>query len=106
MGEYCFSFAKERRARGLTNLYRHYSGTGKLLYIGISISAITRLKDHKIHAHWFDQIRRIEITQYPSREGAAMAEQWAIERERPLYNVQGRLTDKQFKKLERIFGSS
>ena len=35
-----------------TCLYRHYDKDDKLLYVGISISAYTRLSQHKINSKW------------------------------------------------------
>lgn len=68
-------------------LYRHYSETGDLLYIGISLNHVQRLTQHQKTASWFEQIQRIEIEKFDSRPEVELAEQAAIKAERPLYNI-------------------
>jgi predicted DNA-binding transcriptional regulator AlpA len=72
---------------GAHHLYRHYDADGTLLYIGISLNAISRLLAHKDYASWFAGIARIEITGYPDRATAALAERIAIGRENPKHNI-------------------
>src|SRR5271169_4147079 len=69
-------------------LYRHYDGSGILLYVGISINALVRHAGHERHAGWWGTVRRIEITPYPNRAEAARAEIQAIREERPRWNQQ------------------
>lgn len=69
-------------------LYRHLDKEGRLLYVGISYRTIERLVGgHKQASHWFDQVARIEIERFPSREEALKAEGRAIENEKPLFNI-------------------
>lgn len=75
-------------AQRRTHLYRHYSADGALLYVGISLSAISRLGQHADHATWFDKISRVEITAFDTRDAALAAEREAIARERPVHNIQ------------------
>jgi len=70
-----------------TNLYRHFDADGKLLYVGISLSAISRLGQHQDHSHWFGSIARVEIVSFPSRADAIAAEREAIKNEKPLHNI-------------------
>lgn len=70
-----------------TALYRHFDATGKLLYIGISLSAVHRLKQHTIDKAWADDIASMTVEQYGSREEALEAERDAIIAEKPLWNV-------------------
>ena len=70
------------------HLYRHYNKEGVLLYVGISLSAINRLGQHKDHAHWFSLISRVEIESFSSRAEVRNAEIAAINKENPLYNLQ------------------
>ena len=70
------------------HLYRHYNKEGVLLYVGISLSAINRLGQHKDHAHWFSLISRVEIESFSSRAEVRNAEISAINKENPLYNLQ------------------
>lgn len=71
-----------------TNLYRHFNGEGQLLYVGISLSAIQRLAQHKEHSDWFESIANVTIEQFDTREEALKAERAAIFHERPLHNIQ------------------
>ena len=73
---------------GTTQLYRHYDCDGRLLYVGISLSAVARLSQHKDSSHWYYQIARIEIETHQTRGEAMAAEALAIAVERPAHNVQ------------------
>jgi hypothetical protein len=68
-------------------LYRHFDKDGKLLYVGISLNTLKRIRDHKSQSTWFDSVVRIEIERYPSREEALIAEERAIVEEKPLLNL-------------------
>lgn len=70
-----------------TALYRHFNSSGDLLYVGISLSWPARTKAHAQGARWFDQVARIEIENFSTREGALEAERQAIKSEKPQYNV-------------------
>ena len=70
-----------------TALYRHFANDGSLLYVGISLSWPSRTKSHASGSRWFDQVARVEIEQFPSREAALEAEREAIKRERPKFNI-------------------
>lgn len=74
---------------GIQVLYRHFNKNGELLYVGISLNSINRLSQHKKNAHWFNDIARIELEQFPTRESALEAEKQAIINEKPLHNVHG-----------------
>ncbi|MFG6084244.1 hypothetical protein ACEUZ9_000493 [Paracoccus litorisediminis] len=70
-----------------TDLYRHFSKDGELLYVGISLPAVARLKQHKSRAPWYSKIDRITIERFPSRADALLAEGRAICTERPVHNI-------------------
>ena len=70
-----------------THLYRHYNSQGKLLYIGVSLSAVARLSQHEMHSHWFTDIARVEVETYGTRKDALEAEAKAIKEERPAFNI-------------------
>ncbi len=72
-----------------TALYRHYDADGTLLYVGIALSPIARLCEHRDGSAWYDRIATVKIARYPSREDALAAESEAIRTERPLHNVVG-----------------
>ena len=71
-----------------TALYRHFDAAGQLLYVGISLSAVGRLAQHKLTAHWFAQLARIEVEWLSSRNEALKAERAAIAAENPAHNKQ------------------
>ena len=70
-----------------TKLYRHFSQTGELLYVGVSLSVMARLSKHMGASGWADQIAKVEIATYPTREAALDAERDAIRVHKPRYNV-------------------
>ena len=70
------------------HLYRHFDKAGVLLYVGVSLSALVRLAAHGTNSVWFDQIARVEISNWATREASLRAERRAIRTENPLYNIQ------------------
>ena len=68
-------------------LYRFYSDTGQLLYVGITMNVTQRFHAHKHTKDWWDQVVGITLQHYPNREDLAAAERRAIEVERPLHNI-------------------
>ena len=69
-------------------LYRHFDGKDRLLYVGVSLNVIKRSIQHRSYTHWYSKIRRMEMKPFKTREEALAAEQEAILRENPLYNLQ------------------
>jgi predicted GIY-YIG superfamily endonuclease len=70
-----------------TQLYRHFDKDGALLYVGISLSAVARLAQHKAASAWFKEITKIDVCEFPSREDALAAERAAIHAEKPKHNI-------------------
>jgi hypothetical protein len=70
-----------------TSLYRHFAEDGTLLYVGISLSWPARTRQHAQTARWFDQVAKVEIEHFPTREAALGAEREAIKREKPQFNI-------------------
>lgn len=70
-----------------TSLYRHFSEEGVLLYVGISLSWPARTKQHAHGSRWFDQVAKVEIERFPTREAALDAERKAIKAEKPKFNI-------------------
>lgn len=70
-----------------TSLYRHFAADGSLLYVGISLSWPQRTRSHARHARWFEEVARVEIEHFPTREAALGAEREAIKSEKPRFNV-------------------
>ena len=58
-----------------------------MLYVGISLSAVHRLGQHKDNAHWYSSISRVDIEQFKTRGEALLAEKEAIQQEFPLHNI-------------------
>lgn len=75
------------------HLYRHFDSNGELLYIGISLSAVQRLSQHKQTAHWFKDIAKVEIEHFSSPETAHAAEVEAIAIEKPKFNIAHQVED-------------
>lgn len=70
-----------------TVLYRHYDKAGKLLYVGISLSAAQRLEQHMRAAGWAGEIAQVTIERFSNRQLALDAERAAICAEQPCWNV-------------------
>jgi len=71
----------------MQQLYRHFNSKDELMYIGISLSTVARLSQHKEHSHWFSDITKVTIEKYETREEVLLAEKQAIQTEKPLYNI-------------------
>jgi hypothetical protein len=84
------AWADRDHAKRRTALYRHYDAKGRLLYVGISLSALARLRQHQERSSWANAITRVTIEWHPSREVARAAEKRAIREERPIHNKQDR----------------
>lgn len=83
---------KQRKSKavldGPTSLYKHYAKGRKLLYVGISLSVLQRLLQHRQDSPWFDEIQTIVIKKYPTRKAAKAAEAALIKRHSPPHNTQ------------------
>lgn len=69
-----------------TELYRHFDRAGNLLYVGVSITTMVRLNQHRCNSRWFKHIATITVEHFPTRKQAFDAERIAIREEKPLYN--------------------
>ena len=76
-----------------TSLYRHFAEDDTLLYVGISLSTVTRLSQHKGDSAWFYDITKITIEHFSTRKKAEKAERSAIETEYPAYNIRHKKPD-------------
>jgi hypothetical protein len=68
-------------------VYRHFDKNGRLLYVGVSLSAVCRLAQHKTASPWFLKIHRVEIETHLTRRAALDAEREVIANEKPLHNI-------------------
>lgn len=75
-----------RGKEGATWLYRYFSRTGRLLYVGVSDRPLNRYRETK-KGHFGTRIDTVTLREYPTRRGALMAEKRAIKYENPLYNI-------------------
>lgn len=71
-----------------TALYRHFDRSGRLLYVGISLSVVRRLSEHGAKP-WARDIASVTIEKFQTREGALAAEMAAIGAEEPMHNIVG-----------------
>jgi len=76
-----------RTANGITALYRFWSATDALLYIGITHDLGRRLGQHEADKPWWAGVSRITIETHEDRDQALAAERAAIKAESPLWNV-------------------
>lgn len=76
-----------------TALYRHRNAAGDLLYVGISLSPITRTEQHMKAAAWSADVASISIEWFGTRAEAEAAEIMAITGEAPLHNKMYAATD-------------
>ena len=70
-----------------TDLYRYFDAEGRLLYVGISFSAIARAAQHREDKGWWQDVARMHVEHLPTRSDAVNAERHAIRTEQPLHNV-------------------
>jgi hypothetical protein len=75
------------KKNGVSYLYRHFNADQTLLYVGISLSAVYRLSQHRDAGQWFDEIASVTIEKFNTRREALLAERQAIVKENPLYNT-------------------
>jgi predicted GIY-YIG superfamily endonuclease len=71
-----------------TTLYRFYAADDSLLYVGITHRVEGRFSVHKKEKPW-DQIARVTLEHFPSRDEALRAESLAIQSEKPQWNIVG-----------------
>lgn len=72
---------------GSTDLYRFFDANDRLLYVGISFSAVARASQHRSEKDWWPDVARMEVEHLQTRSAALAAESAAIRTEKPLHNV-------------------
>lgn len=70
-----------------TALYRLYSATGDLLYVGITDHLKVRLAAHAKDKTWWSQVARKTVEWHPGKPEAEAAEAAAIRTEKPAHNI-------------------
>lgn len=69
-------------------LYRFFDSEDRLLYVGITCRPGVRFSEHSKEKTWWIEVDRITLEKFESRDELFNAEQVAIEKENPIYNVQ------------------
>lgn len=75
----------------MTDLYRVFDKDGRLLYLGMSFSALSRFGQHLEKSPWAPQATRIHIEKLPDERAARTAEMRAISTEKPQFNIAPRI---------------
>lgn len=70
-----------------TALYRQFSATNELLYVGIATNLKNRLRTHKNYSEWWDQVTDTKVEYFDTRQLALDAELIAIRTESPKFNT-------------------
>lgn len=81
--ELCARCAGKRR----TAVYRCYSTTGQLLYVGCTGDRVGRVQYHQRNAPWWSEVARTEYQEFEVAGDAWGSEPRIIAAEAPLYNV-------------------
>ena len=68
-------------------IYRHFDKSGKLLYVGRSCNLGMRHAEHQINSRWFSLVTTIKIQRLESIKLAIEAEEKAIKKESPAFNL-------------------
>ena len=68
-------------------LYRLFSASGDLLYIGQSIIPDWRMSHHRINAPWAQEVALISVCWFPNKAEAMIAEAETIASEKPRHNI-------------------
>lgn len=68
-------------------VYRHFNKEGKLLYVGSSVSVLTRQAAHRNVSPWFADVATITVEHFPDRASMLRAERSAIVNEKPAHNI-------------------
>lgn len=71
-------------------VYRLRDNEGRLIYVGCTYEPEARMKHHNKTMWWANQVARIGIKVYPSREEGLAAETEARTNEHPRWNVESR----------------
>lgn len=76
-------------------LYRLFDAQERLLYVGISMSTMCRMTQHRLAKSWWDEVAtvRIEHLDVGLRTEAEAIERAAIIAEQPLHNVNGNVPE-------------
>lgn len=82
-----------------TELYRYFDADDVLLYVGISLTSVRRMSEHRSKSYWYSKAVKITIERFETRIAAFDAEATAILREKPLHNKAGKYTKSTFRDI-------
>jgi len=68
-------------------LYRFFDAESTLLYVGQTVNARARLRNHERKKDWFPSVTKITTERFPDAETLTAAETAAIRNEKPAHNV-------------------
>lgn len=68
-------------------LYRMFNTADELLYVGVTLRPVARLRDHSKDKDWWSEVATIRLQSFPNRTLLLEAERAAIVSERPRFNV-------------------
>jgi len=75
-------------------LYRLFNADDELLYIGVSMSALKRIGEHRADKDWWQEVAKITIeTHQMHRSTIEELERYAIQTEQPKYNKRHAATE-------------
>lgn len=74
----------------MRTIYRAYSESGALLYIGVTRNLKNRIKLHTYRSIWFFRVKTITYEVIRKRFYPDMAEVFAIWKENPIFNINHR----------------
>jgi len=80
-----------------TAVYRHYNADGELLYVGMSANPTRRLSEHNSRSGRRNEVARVDIDWFDSKEAAAAVEAQAVRELKPRDNAVGPRFQKQSK---------
>lgn len=69
------------------HVYRYLDADGTVLYVGCTSDLTSRDRHHRRRV-WYPAVRRMESETFADRESGRAAERAAIEKYRPIHNVQ------------------
>lgn len=70
-------------------VYRFYGEGVQPLYIGCTVSPLTRLAQHERNAAWWPLVKDVRLEHFPTHDEALAAEAAAILAEQPCFNQRG-----------------
>ena len=87
-------------------VYRYFDSSGRLLYVGVSLSAAHRAASHRADKWWWRDVARIEVSHFSWRQDALTEERRAIIFEQPMHNFVHAVDAPPYRRSYRVGSSS